>query len=74
MKSMTNLTIRIPEGLRKELESLCRQQQRPLATLIRDSLRRYVTVERFRDLRRKSLPFAKAQGLLTDEDVFKAIS
>ena len=71
---MTNVTIRIPEALRRELESLCRQQQRPASAVVRDSLRRYLAVEKFRALRRKALPFAKAQGLLTDEDVFKAIS
>ena len=29
---------------------------------------------RFRELRRKALPFAEAQGLVTDEDVFQAVS
>ena len=41
---------------------------------MRDSLKRYLGVERFRALRGKVLPFAEAQGFLTDEDVFKAIS
>jgi hypothetical protein len=31
-------------------------------------------VNRFRELRRKVLPFAEAQGLVTDEDVFRAVS
>ena len=35
---------------------------------------RFVAIERFRALRRRTLPFAEAQGLLTDEDVFRAIS
>jgi len=33
-----------------------------------------VAVERFQKLRKKTLPFAEAEGFLTDEDVFKAIS
>jgi len=41
---------------------------------VRDSVRRYVAIERFRALCRKVLPFAEAQGFLTDEDVFKAMS
>ena len=28
----------------------------------------------FRNLRRKTLPFAEAQSLLTDEDVFRLLS
>jgi hypothetical protein len=33
-----------------------------------------VAVQRFRALRKKTLPFAEAQGFLTDDDIFKAIS
>jgi len=31
-------------------------------------------VQRFRNIRRKVLPFAEAQGFVTDEDVLKALS
>jgi hypothetical protein len=33
-----------------------------------------VAVQEFRELRTKSLPFAEAQGFVTDEDVFEAVS
>ena len=49
-------------------------QNKPVSDVVRESIRRYVAVERFRALRRKVLPFAEAQGFLTDEDVFNAIS
>ncbi|MDD4890177.1 MAG: ribbon-helix-helix protein, CopG family [Phycisphaerae bacterium] len=71
---MTNLTVRIPEALQKELQDLCKRQQRPLSDVVRDSLRRYLATERFKALRRTTLPFAEAQGYLTDDDVFEAIS
>jgi len=71
---MSNLTVRIPEALRKEIERLCKQQKRPASEVVRDSLRRYVAAEKFQALRRKTLPFAEAQGFLADEDVFEAIS
>ena len=71
---MSNVTIRIPESLRKELRALCKQQQRPASEVVRDSLRRYIAAEKFQALRRKTLPFAEAQGFLTDEDIFKAVS
>ena len=48
--------------------------EKPLSEIVRESVRRYVAVRRFRRLRNKVLPFAEAQGLLTDEDVFKAFS
>ena len=71
---MSNITIRIPESLRRQLADICRQQQRPASEIVRESLRRYVAVEKFRALRPKTLPFAEAQGLLTDEYVFKVVS
>ena len=71
---MGNLTVRIPKTLRKELKALSARQQRPTSEVVRESLRRYIAAEKFRRLRGKTLPFAEAQGFLTDEDVFEAIS
>ena len=68
------LTIRLDSPLRKELESLSKEERVPLSDLVRESLRQYVVVRRFRKLRKKILPFAEAQGILTDEDVFKLVS
>ena len=71
---MNTLTIRIPDKLRADLKRISRQQDKPVSDLVRDSMRRYVAIEKFRTLRKKVLPFAEAQGFLTDEDVFKAMS
>ena len=71
---MSNLTIRIPDELKEQLQEFCRRQDRPASDVVRESLRRYLAVERFHALRRKTLPFAEAQGILTDEDVFRLIS
>ncbi|MFM9995603.1 MAG: CopG family ribbon-helix-helix protein [Phycisphaerales bacterium] len=68
------LSIRLPPALRREIERLGRRQKRPVSDLAREALRRYVAVERFRAIRDRALPLAEAQGLLTDEDVFRAIS
>ena len=71
---MTTLTIRLPNELRSELRTVSREKNKPVSDLVRESIRRYVAIERFRSLRKKVLPFAEAQGFVTDEDVFKAIS
>jgi predicted transcriptional regulator len=68
------LTIRIPEEMRKELQELSKVEDKPVSDLVRDSLRKYIAIRRFRKLRNMVLPFAEAQGILTDEDVFKSIS
>ena len=71
---MTTLTIRLPRDLRAELEKLSRAEQKAVSDIVRESIRRYVAIEKFRALRKKTLPFAEAQGFLTDEDIFRAIS
>jgi len=69
-----NITVRIPKNLRKQLEYVCREEKVPVSDVVRESLSRYLAVKRFRKLREKILPFAEAQGILTDEDVFREIS
>ena len=71
---MGKLTIRIPDEMKKQLQDFCEQQKRPVSDVVRDSLRRYLAVERFQALRRQTLPFAEAQGILTDEHVFRIVS
>jgi predicted transcriptional regulator len=71
---MATLTIRIDEALESSLEQLAKSQHRTKSDLAREMLRKRVAVERFRELRRKSLPLAEAAGYLTDEDIFRDIS
>ena len=68
---MSTLTIRLPEELKQDLQKISRAEHKPVSDLVRESVRRYVAVERFRQLRRKVLPYAEAQGYLTDEDIFE---
>ncbi|HMP75835.1 MAG TPA: CopG family transcriptional regulator [Kiritimatiellia bacterium] len=70
---MTTLTIRIPDTLRKELKTLSRSENKAMSDIVRESIRRHVALQRFRSLRSRVLPFAEAQGILTDEDVFRAL-
>ena len=71
---MTTLTIRLSEELKNELDEISRDEKRAVSDIVRESIRRYIAIEKFRAVRKKILPFAEAQGLLTDEDVFKALS
>ena len=68
------MTIRIPESMKEELQELSIAEKKPLSDLVRESLRRYIAIQRFRKLRGSVLPFAEAQGILTDEDVFDQLS
>ena len=68
------ITVRLPGKLQKELAAVAKSGKVSKSTVIRDAIVRYIAVSRFERLRRQVLPFAEAQGLLTDEDVFKTIS
>lgn len=65
------ITVRLPEDLRVLLERISKSEKVPISDLVRESIRKYVSIYRFRKLRNKVLPFAEAQGLLTDEDIFR---
>jgi len=67
------ITIRIPDDLRKILDQISKKERMPVSDLVRESIRRYAAVYRFRQLRKRVLPFAEAQGLLTDDDVFESL-
>ena len=68
------VTVRLPDDLRKELQQISEPEAKPVSDLVRESIQRYVSIYNFRRLRNTILPFAEAQGILTDEDVFRSIS
>jgi len=68
------ITIRLPEKLQRDLDRVVKIEKTSKSDVIRDAIERYITLKRFQQLRRKVLPFAEAEGLVTDEDIFKAIS
>ncbi len=68
------VTIRLDAQLQKLLDRVCKESGRTRSDILRDALRRQLSILRFEQLRRQVLPFAEARGFLTDEDVFKVIS
>jgi predicted transcriptional regulator len=70
---MTTPTIRIDPKLEKALERIASATGRTKSEIAREALKRHVAVAHFRELRRKTLPFAEAQGLVSEDDVFRAL-
>lgn len=68
------ITIRLPEKLQKDLDKVVKAEGTSKSDVIRDAIERYLSLKRFQQLRKKVLPFAEAEGLVTDEDIFKTIS
>jgi Ribbon-helix-helix protein, copG family. len=68
------LTIRIDKDLERLLDRLCKRTGQTRSEIVRDALRRELSMRRFEDLRRRVLPFAEARGYLTDEDIARDVS
>ena len=68
------LTIRIPDNIREGLQELSKNENKPVSDIVRESLKRYLAIYRFRRLKNMVLPFAEAQGILSDDDIFTLIS
>ncbi|MEO5825063.1 MAG: ribbon-helix-helix domain-containing protein [Gemmatimonadales bacterium] len=73
MKTAT-VTIRLDPKLQRELDRLSRQLGRSRSELVRDAVRRQIALLQFEQIRQTLVPLAEAQGILTDEDVFKIVS
>lgn len=72
MKS--TVTVRLDEDLDRQLAEASEALGRSRSDLVRDALRRQLSVLRFEKLREQVMPFAEARGYLTDDDVFDAVS
>ena len=70
----TSITIRLDEDLERMLDQVSLRAGRTRSDVIRDALRRQLSILMFEQLRKEVLPFAEARGYLTDEDVFRDVS
>jgi predicted transcriptional regulator len=68
------VTIRLDPSLEEMLDKVCQTTGRSRSEVVREALRRQLTLELFEEARRQLIPFAEAQGIYTDEDVFKLVS
>jgi metal-responsive CopG/Arc/MetJ family transcriptional regulator len=68
------LTVSLPRAISKELDALVKRTGKTRSEVVRDAVRRQLSLERFRALRERLVPKAQARGLYTDEDVFKIVS
>lgn len=72
MKS--TVTVRLDNDLDRQLAEASEALGRSRSDIVRDALRRHLSVLRFEKLREQVMPFAEARGYLTDDDIFDAVS
>ena len=73
MKKST-VTVRLDEELDRLLSEASERLDRSRSEIVRDALRRQLSMMTFEKLREQVMPFAEARGYLTDEDVFEEVS
>ena len=67
------ITISVPEQVKKELDKLTIEEGTSRSDIVRESLRNYLFFRQFRALRSRMMAKAQAQGIYTDQDVFKHV-
>ena len=68
------LSVSLPEKMALELDAFVRATGRNKSDIVKASLAEFLWEARFRQMKKRLGPKAKASGLVTDDDVFKAIS
>lgn len=68
------ISVSFPEEMALELKRAAKETGRTKSELIKEALRAYLWEERFKKIKKTIIPKAKARGIVSDEDVFKAIS
>ena len=63
------INVRVPVGLQKELQEVSRREGVAVSDLVRDSLREFLAVRKFRKLSQEARGYARKTGFVTDEDL-----
>jgi metal-responsive CopG/Arc/MetJ family transcriptional regulator len=70
----STITISVPDPMRVELDSLSKSDGVSRSDIVRESLRDYLFVRRFRSMRKSMVSKASARGVYNDQDVFDQVS
>ena len=70
----STITISVPEQMRTELDKISQADGVSRSDIVRESLRDYIFVRRFRTLRNSMVAKASRRGIYTDQDVFDRVS
>jgi predicted transcriptional regulator len=68
------ISVRLDREFQRRLDRVCKRSGKSRSEIVRDALRRQLTLLQFEQARRQLMPFAEARGYLTDEDVYREIS
>lgn len=64
----------MPAKMRKAMEAAALSEDRTASEFVRDAIRSKLWQKSLDDTRERLVPAARAQGIFTDEDVFRTVS
>lgn len=70
----TVLSVSLPDSMAAELETIAKAMGRNKSDIVKESLGLFLWETKFRNIKKKLSSKAKAVGIVTEEDVFKAVS
>ena len=70
---MTRLTLRVLPEFDKRLTRLSKQRSVSKSDIAREAIERFLRVAEFEEGRQIVVPLAQAQGIFTDDDVFRRL-
>lgn len=70
----TVLSVSLPDNMAAELETVAKAMGRNKSDIVKESLGLFLWETKFRNIKKKLSSKAKAAGVITEEDVFKAVS
>ncbi len=68
------LSVSLPEKISRELDDFARATGRNKSDIVKESISLFLWESRFREIRKTLSGRAKKAGIVTEEDVFKAVS
>jgi predicted transcriptional regulator len=68
------ITVTLPPEIKPALDEMMRKEDISLGELVAEAIEEYLFFRRFRLLRERMIPKARAQGIYTDQDVFDRVS
>lgn len=69
-----SISISLPDSMKTELDRFSEIEGVTRSDTVREALQEYFFARKLRALRARMVPNAEAQGIFTDEDVFRVIS
>jgi len=68
------ISISVSEEIKADLDEVVRAEGLSRSDLVRQALKEFLFLRRFRALRSEMISHAQSQGIFTDDDVFDSVS